>query len=87
MDGFATEIGAEIYYHHPSGFSDGGITNGQLNAAVVSTGKQLLFCKAPQSLHGATMLLTRLHQLNKYILTFLGKKLVLISNEGTSRFI
>ena len=36
MDEFATEIGGEIYYHHPSGlFAMGGISNGELNPVVV----------------------------------------------------
>ena len=40
MDAFATEIGAAIYYHHPSGvFAMGGITNGELNATVVAPTK------------------------------------------------
>jgi len=35
MDEFATEIGAEIYYHHPSGiFLMGGISNGELDPVV-----------------------------------------------------
>jgi hypothetical protein len=40
MDEFATETGAEIYYHHPSGiFLMGGITNGELNETVVAPTK------------------------------------------------
>jgi hypothetical protein len=40
MDEFATELGGEIYYHHPSGlFVMGGITNGELNPTVVAATK------------------------------------------------
>ncbi|GAB3920706.1 hypothetical protein [Mucilaginibacter myungsuensis] len=40
MDAFTTEIGAEIYYHHKSGFyAMGGITNGELNPTVVAPSK------------------------------------------------
>src|ERR1700733_14616717 len=37
MDEFATELGGEIYYHHPSGlFVMGGVTNGELDPTVVA---------------------------------------------------
>jgi hypothetical protein len=40
MDEFATEIGAEFYYFHKSGFfAMGGITNGELNPTVVAPTK------------------------------------------------
>jgi len=40
MDEFATEIGAELYYHTNSGFFVmGGITNGELDATVVASTK------------------------------------------------
>ena len=40
MDEFATEMGMEVYYHHPSGlFIMGGITNGELNETVVAAVK------------------------------------------------
>jgi hypothetical protein len=58
MDEFATEIGGEIYYHHPSGiFLMGGITNGQLNATAI----------------GATKIDSATHQVNKYNAAFHGK--------------
>jgi len=40
MDEFATEIGAEVYYHSNSGFFImGGMTNGELDATVVASVK------------------------------------------------
>ena len=40
MDEFATEIGAEFYYHHKSGlFVMGGISNGELDPTVVAPTK------------------------------------------------
>ncbi len=40
MDEFATELGGEIYYHHPSGvFLMGGITNGELDPTVIAATK------------------------------------------------
>ncbi|MDR3715249.1 MAG: hypothetical protein P4L51_20750 [Puia sp.] len=40
MDEFATELGGEVYYHHPSGlFLMGGITNGELDPTVVAATK------------------------------------------------
>ncbi|MDR3679447.1 MAG: hypothetical protein P4L41_05735 [Flavipsychrobacter sp.] len=40
MDEFATEIGAEIYYHHKSGlFAMAGVSNGELNPTVVAATK------------------------------------------------
>jgi hypothetical protein len=40
MDEFATELGGEIYYHHPSGFFlMAGITNGELDPTVVAGSK------------------------------------------------
>ncbi len=40
MDEFATEIGAEFYYHHKSGlFALGGISNGELDPTVVAPTK------------------------------------------------
>jgi hypothetical protein len=40
MDEFATELGGEIYYHHPSGFFVmGGVTNGELDPTVVAATK------------------------------------------------
>lgn len=40
MDGFATEIGGEIYYHSKSGImAMAGITNGQLNPTVIRSTK------------------------------------------------
>jgi hypothetical protein len=58
MDEFATETGAEIYYHCKSGFfAMGGITNGELNETVV----------APTKIDSATK------QVNKYPPAFHGK--------------
>jgi hypothetical protein len=38
MDEFATEVGAEIYYHCPSGlFAMGGITDGELDPTVIAS--------------------------------------------------
>jgi hypothetical protein len=40
MDEFATEIGAEFYYHHKSGFlAMAGISNGELNPTVIAPTK------------------------------------------------
>jgi hypothetical protein len=40
MDEFATELGAEFYYHSPSGlFLMGGVTNGELDPTVVAATK------------------------------------------------
>jgi hypothetical protein len=40
MDEFATEIGAEFYYHHKSGlFIMGGISNGELDPTVIAATK------------------------------------------------
>ncbi len=40
MDGFATEIGGEVYYHHKSGFlAMAGVSNGALNPTVVASTK------------------------------------------------
>jgi len=40
MDEFATEIGAEVYYHHKSGlFLMGGISNGELDPTVAKSAK------------------------------------------------
>ena len=40
MDEFATELGGEVYYHHPSGlFVMGGITNGELDPTVIAANK------------------------------------------------
>ncbi|MBL0742693.1 hypothetical protein JI741_15815 [Chryseolinea sp. Jin1] len=40
MDEFATEIGGEVYYHHPNGLMVMlGITNGELNPTVVKSAK------------------------------------------------
>jgi hypothetical protein len=40
MDEFATEIGGELYYHHPSGFfAMIGATSGMLNPTVVASNK------------------------------------------------
>jgi hypothetical protein len=51
MDEFATEIGAELYYHTKSGFFVmGGLTNGELNATVI----------------GATKIDSATHQVNQY---------------------
>jgi hypothetical protein len=57
MDEFATEIGAEVYYHHKSGlFAMGGITNGELNPTVVAATKidsaTGQVNKYPPALHG-----------------------------------
>jgi hypothetical protein len=58
MDEFATETGAEVYYHHKSGwFAMGGISNGELNETVV----------APTKIDSAT------GQVNKYPPAFHGK--------------
>ncbi|MDB5122631.1 MAG: hypothetical protein JWP94_760 [Mucilaginibacter sp.] len=58
MDEFATELGAQFYYHHNCGlFLMGGITNGMLNETVI----------APVKIDSAT------HQVNKYNPAFLGK--------------
>jgi hypothetical protein len=40
MDEFATEVGGEVYYHHPSGvFLMGGVTSGMLNPTVIDPAK------------------------------------------------
>lgn len=58
MDAFATEIGANLYYHHKTGlFAMSGITNGALNTTVV----------APTKIDAAT------GQVNKYPPAYLGK--------------
>jgi hypothetical protein len=58
MDEFATEIGAEIYYHNKSGlFAMGGVTNGELDPTVV----------APVKIDSAT------GQTNKYLPAIHGK--------------
>jgi len=58
MDEFATEIGAEFYYHHESGlFVMGGISNGELDPTVV----------APTKMDSTT------GQINKYDPAFHGK--------------
>lgn len=58
MDAFTTETGAEVYYHHKSGFFlMGGVTNGELNQTVV----------APSKIDSATK------QVNKYPPAFHGK--------------
>jgi len=58
MDEFATELGGEIYYHHPSGFFVmGGITNGELDPTVV----------------GATKIDSATGQVNHYSAAFHGK--------------
>lgn len=58
MDEFATELGGELYYQHPSGFFlMGGITNGELNPTVV----------APTKIDSAT------GQTNHYAAAFHGK--------------
>jgi hypothetical protein len=58
MDEFATETGAEVYYHHKSGwFAMGGISNGELNETVV----------APTKIDSAT------GRVNKYPPAFHGK--------------
>jgi len=59
MDEFATELGAQIYYHvGKSGvFLMGGVTNGELDETV----------NAPTKIDSAT------HQLNKFDAAFLGK--------------
>jgi hypothetical protein len=58
MDEFATEIGAEVYYHSNSGFFlMGGVTNGELDATVVASTK----------IDSAT------HQLNNFDPAFHGK--------------
>lgn len=58
MDEFATELGAQIYYHSKSGlFVMGGVTNGMLDETV----------NAPTKIDSAT------HQVNKFDPAFLGK--------------
>jgi hypothetical protein len=58
MDEFATELGAEVYYHNPSGFFlMGGISNGELDETVI----------APVKIDSAT------GQVNKYDPAFHGK--------------
>ena len=58
MDEFATEIGAEVYFHPKCGIiAMGGITNGQLNPTVI----------APTQIDSAT------HKLNRYAPAFHGK--------------
>ncbi|HEY0244062.1 MAG TPA: hypothetical protein VGC01_00740 [Mucilaginibacter sp.] len=58
MDEFATELGAQIYYHTKSGlFLMGGVTNGLLD----------------ESVNGATKIDSATHQLNKFEPAFLGK--------------
>ena len=40
MDEFATEIGAEVYYHPKCGFiAMGGVTNGELDPTVIAPTK------------------------------------------------
>jgi hypothetical protein len=58
MDEFATELGGEITYHHPSGlFVMGGVTNGELDPTVV----------------GATKIDSATGQVNHYAAAFHGK--------------
>jgi len=58
MDEFATELGAEVYYHHKSGlFLMGGVTNGALNPTVVA----------------ATKVDSATGQINRYMAAFHGK--------------
>ena len=58
MDEFATELGGEVYYHHPSGlFAMIGITNGELDPTVVA----------------ATKIDSATGQMNKYPAAFHGK--------------
>jgi hypothetical protein len=58
MDEFATELGGEVYYHHPSGlFVMGGVTNGELDPTVI----------------GATKIDSATGQVNHYSAAFHGK--------------
>ncbi|HMH21094.1 MAG TPA: hypothetical protein VK563_04935 [Puia sp.] len=58
MDEFATELGGEVFYHHPSGlFVMGGVTNGELNPTAVA----------------ATKIDSATGQMNRYMAAFHGK--------------
>ncbi|MEO7767511.1 MAG: hypothetical protein ABIS01_08800 [Ferruginibacter sp.] len=72
MDEFATEIGAQFYYHHPSGFFlMGGITDGQLDATVNAGTTTLLQGSTISTGYNAIDSATK--KLNKYEPAFLGK--------------
>ena len=54
MDEFATEIGAEIYFHHESGLlAMAGVTSGMLNPTVVASNKIDSVTKSPNAYNPA----------------------------------
>jgi len=72
MDEFATELGAEFYYHHPSGFFlMGGITDGELDATIPAATTTLLQGTSVTTQYNVTDSATKM--LNKYDPAFLGK--------------
>ncbi|HEY4324170.1 MAG TPA: hypothetical protein VGN20_09290 [Mucilaginibacter sp.] len=72
MDEFATELGAQFYYHHPSGFFVmGGITNAQLDANIASSTTTVL--QGTSITVGYKAIDSATHQLNKYDPAFIGK--------------
>ncbi|MDE3182233.1 MAG: hypothetical protein KGM16_02330 [Bacteroidota bacterium] len=72
MDEFATEIGAQIYYHNPSGFFlMGGITDGQLDATVNKSTTTVLQGSTISTGYNAIDSAT--NKLNKYEPAFVGK--------------
>lgn len=72
MDEFATEIGAQIYYHRPSGFFImGGITDGQLDATVNASTTTLLQGSTISTGYNAFDSAT--NKLNRYEPAFVGK--------------
>src|SRR5207302_1349814 len=72
MDEFATELGAQFYYHHPSGFFVmGGITNAQLDANIAANTTTIL--QGTSITVGYKAIDSATHQLNKYDPAFVGK--------------
>jgi hypothetical protein len=72
MDEFATELGAEFYYHNPSGFFlMGGITDGQLDQTVAAGTTSLLQGTTISTEYNAIDAKT--NKPNKYDPAFLGK--------------
>ncbi|HEY9000635.1 MAG TPA: hypothetical protein VIM89_04745 [Mucilaginibacter sp.] len=72
MDEFATELGAEVYYHSPSGFFlMGGVTDGELDQTVTAGTTTVLQGTTVATVYNAVDSAT--HKLNKYDPAFLGK--------------
>ena len=72
MDEFATELGAEFYYHHPSGFfAMGGITDAELDATISSGTTTVLQGTSISTAYNAIDSST--NKLNKYSPALLGK--------------